>query len=217
MKITNFFAVSAAAILLTAGATAAQAGTYTNAPNSGNIGSFGSPDSQTYGEVFTAQETGSLTSFTMYLNGAIGGTLYGGIGVWNGSPTFNFGGGTSSIAYQSAQVAANHSGAYTFAPNVNLTAGNTYVAFLSVFGANNAGQGATTMPLGSGGGGFDYFVWNNSNGGPASSSWNYFGNFGNGRLDLTFAAAPEPMTWAFMLVGFGGMGALLRRRRMAVA
>jgi len=30
-------------------------------------------------------------------------------------------------------------------------------------------------------------------------------------------AVPEPATWGMMLVGFGGMGALLRRRRMAVA
>jgi hypothetical protein len=27
------------------------------------------------------------------------------------------------------------------------------------------------------------------------------------------AGVPEPASWALMLVGFGGMGALLRRRR----
>ena len=31
------------------------------------------------------------------------------------------------------------------------------------------------------------------------------------------AAAPEPATWAIMLLGFGGMGAMLRRRRAALA
>ena len=30
-------------------------------------------------------------------------------------------------------------------------------------------------------------------------------------------SVPEPMTWALMLTGFGGMGALLRRRRAQVA
>ncbi|THD53370.1 MAG: PEP-CTERM sorting domain-containing protein [Phenylobacterium sp.] len=78
------------------------------------------------------------------------------------------------------------------------------------------------MPLGSGGGGFDYFVWNNSNGGPSSTSWNYGGDYGNGRLDLTISnggAVPEPASWALMLVGFGGLGAALRgsRRRAAAA
>ncbi|HET6971360.1 MAG TPA: FxDxF family PEP-CTERM protein, partial [Phenylobacterium sp.] len=37
---------------------------------------------------------------------------------------------------------------------------------------------------------------------------------------ITFApvaAIPEPAAWALMMVGFGGTGALLRRRRMALA
>ena len=29
------------------------------------------------------------------------------------------------------------------------------------------------------------------------------------------AGVPEPATWAMMLVGFGGLGGLLRRRRTA--
>jgi hypothetical protein len=36
-------------------------------------------------------------------------------------------------------------------------------------------------------------------------------------FSLTGGAAPEPAAWAMMLVGFGGMGALIRRRRTAVA
>jgi hypothetical protein len=31
------------------------------------------------------------------------------------------------------------------------------------------------------------------------------------------AAVPEPASWAMMLVGFGGLGAILRRRRQAAA
>ena len=31
------------------------------------------------------------------------------------------------------------------------------------------------------------------------------------------AAVPEPASWAMMLLGFGGLGAVLRRRRRAVA
>ena len=37
-------------------------------------------------------------------------------------------------------------------------------------------------------------------------------------LDITSpAAVPEPATWAMMLMGFGGLGAALRRRRAALA
>ncbi|HLZ75537.1 PEPxxWA-CTERM sorting domain-containing protein [Phenylobacterium sp.] len=35
----------------------------------------------------------------------------------------------------------------------------------------------------------------------------------NGGGNFSFLAVPEPATWGLMLVGFGGMGAMLRRRR----
>ena len=35
--------------------------------------------------------------------------------------------------------------------------------------------------------------------------------------NITISTAPEPSSWAMMLVGFGGLGALLRRRRAAFA
>lgn len=40
-------------------------------------------------------------------------------------------------------------------------------------------------------------------------------NFGGVSLRVT--AAPEPATWAIMLLGFGGMGVMLRARRRALA
>jgi hypothetical protein len=42
------------------------------------------------------------------------------------------------------------------------------------------------------------------------------GNTGNVGATLTPSVkggVPEPATWAMMMIGFGGMGALLRRRR----
>lgn len=36
---------------------------------------------------------------------------------------------------------------------------------------------------------------------------------GNGLLTINFMGVPEPATWATMLMGFAGLGALLRRRR----
>jgi hypothetical protein len=40
-------------------------------------------------------------------------------------------------------------------------------------------------------------------------------NSGNisGNAALGMAAVPEPATWGLMLLGFGGMGMMLRRRR----
>jgi PEP-CTERM motif-containing protein len=35
--------------------------------------------------------------------------------------------------------------------------------------------------------------------------------------DTPVTGAPEPATWGLMLVGFGGLGAMLRRRRSAIA
>jgi hypothetical protein len=36
------------------------------------------------------------------------------------------------------------------------------------------------------------------------------------QLHVAFAPVPEPAAWAMMLVGFGGLGAMLRRRRPAL-
>ena len=229
MRTLNLFAAGAMALCLAGATSAAAQVTISNAPDNGLIGRFGFSDSQTYGEVFTAPVSGSLDSFTMYLHGPIGGTLYGGIGVWNGSAGFSLGGGVSSVLYTSDEVAADHAGAYTFAPGINLMAGQLYVAYLSVFGVDHDGQGFTSMPLGGDGSDpcpevcevshndyFNYFVWNNDEGqgnGPDDASWNYFADFGNARLDATFNAVPEPATWALMIGGFGMAGAALRRRR----
>jgi hypothetical protein len=42
---------------------------------------------------------------------------------------------------------------------------------------------------------------------------------GNGEytVDLAFAPVPEPATWAMMIVGFGLVGATVRRRSLAFA
>ena len=40
---------------------------------------------------------------------------------------------------------------------------------------------------------------------------------GNAQSTIDVTAIPEPTTWALMIFGFGGVGAMLRRRRTAVA
>jgi hypothetical protein len=225
MRTIKVFAAGAAALAMTAGAMAGQATTITNGPDGELQSSFGYDDSQTYGEVFAAPEGGKLNSFTMYLSGPIGGQLYGGVAEWNGTDAFGLHFGAGSTLFESAAVNANHGGAYTFAPNVDVLAGHLYVAYLSVFGLDHTGQGKTSMPLAgddviADGEYFKYFVWNNESGdghGPHDDSWNYFFNAGNARLDATFNSVPEPATWAMMIAGFGLAGAALRRRRAATA
>ena len=65
-------------------------------------------------------------------------------------------------------------------------------------------------------GGFYYVRVGNSGDGPQSGGSGY-------RLHVSIdnhplqVAVPEPATWAMMLMGFGGLGALMRRRRATLA
>jgi hypothetical protein len=53
------------------------------------------------------------------------------------------------------------------------------------------------------------------NNGEQQGSWLY--NVGTTSVPMATGAIPEPATWAMMILGFGGVGSLLRRRREAVA
>lgn len=82
-------------------------------------------------------------------------------------------------------------------------------------GFNNAGggilqflapTGATRLYLGV----IDAFGFNGATG-------YYHDNPGNFRVSATLNGVPEPSTWAMMIGGFCGVGAILRRRRVATA
>lgn len=213
-NMTKLALVSVAASALATSALAATT-TISNAPTGGSLSTFGVPDSQTYGQVFTAPVTGTLTSFTLYLNGGVGG-LTGAVGTWNGTATHGFGFGSPTTLYQSVVVPSASAGAYTFTPNVAVTAGSRYVAYLSVFGVTQANT-ATSMPLGDNSNPYiDYMVWNNTSDPNGNASWNYFFNTGDAQFSATFAV-PEPQSWAMMIAGFGLVGAAMRRRRLAAA
>ena len=187
-----------------------------NSPANGSISPFGVPDSQTYGQVFTAPVTGTLTSFTLWLDGGVG-QLQGGVGNWN-APTgnFGFGFGPTSSLYMSAPVPSASAGAYTFTPNVAVVANQRYVAFLTVTGGG--ANGTTSMQTTSTNFTWiDYFVWNNFGDVGGSNlfdgSWNYFADFGDARFAATFdtAGTPIPAAWLLMLTGLLGFRLFQRR------
>ncbi|WEK44270.1 MAG: PEPxxWA-CTERM sorting domain-containing protein [Candidatus Sphingomonas colombiensis] len=210
MMRTMLLAAVAAGGLIAGSATAQ---TISNAPTDGSISAFGVPNTLTYGQVFTAPVTGTLSSFTLSLNGGVG-ALFGGVGTWNGGSSFAFGYGSPTNLYQSANVASSGAQAFTFTPNVAVVAGQQYVAYISAFGVAGA-SGTTSMPGGTSAPGIDYFVWNNTSDARGNTSWNYFGDLGNALFSATFnGGVPEPATWALMILGFGAIGGALRRKRI---
>jgi hypothetical protein len=213
MKINSISFLSATVLSAIWVPMAAQAASVTlsNGTASTSIGDFGSPDTQTYGEVFTAPISGTLTSFTLSLDGGVG-SLYGGVGTWNGGSNFGFGFGSPTNLYQSADVASTGAQSFTFSPDIHVAAGNQYVAYLSVYG-DSAANGTTEMPFNFYADnvvpGINYFVWNNTNGGGApqgNPSWNYFADYGTAQFSATVSGVPEPSTWAMLLLGFAGLG-----------
>jgi hypothetical protein len=196
-----------------AGALTLSTGTDTG----GSIATFGFPDTLTYGQVFTAPVTGTLDSFALFLDGDVGGDLFGGVGVWNGTEAYSEGGGVSQILYTSP-TGPSTSGfsAYNFNPGIEVTAGALYVAFISVFGTN--ADGTTSMPLASDADqpGINYFVWNNS-GSPDSAQWNYFFHAGDALFNASFTPSvtpvPVPAALPLLATGLAGLGFVARRRK----
>lgn len=183
-----------------------------NSPGSGrSICCFGPFDSATYGQVFTAPISGTMTSFTLWLDGGVV-SLHGGVGTWNGTSSHGFGFGSPTNLFTSPDVASLGAGAYTFTPNINVVAGQRYVAYLSVFGDANA-FGSTSMPLSSNDVlGIDYFVWNNISDPVANASWNYFFNTGDVQFAATFVPEPGPLMMVLMaLVMMAGLGVMRRQ------
>lgn len=146
-------------------------------------------------------------------------SLYGVVFAWNGtSPTTEL--------WRSATVVGT-AGLVDFAPtNVQLTQGQTYVAFLSTYGlTGNSGLGTVGTCL--------TFVGCNSNSTPnlgtliignVLADALVFNPIVNNSRDATFSAtitaltaAPEPAAWGMMIVGMFGVGMALRRSRKVVA
>jgi hypothetical protein len=151
---------------------------------------------------------------------------------FQGSPTnlWTQTGVTGSFSY-------TYTGGDTTIDGISLTTGELLLkgTFTDAWIQGNGGTGSTNLSLGNGGvltytsgvagvtppaGSTAEFAYTLLNvtpnfGATSGDALNSFTAKGDGEFDFTGGGVPEPATWALMIMGFGGAGVLLRRRRQA--
>lgn len=230
MNIRTYLAVTAAAMALSAaGAGTASAGTiFVNmGPTAENFTLYGQGayapglGSFTIGQGSSTYDVGTNTStFTMT------GAITGGSAGWN-SGTFAF--VTKYSGVDTPQAGPNAPEAVSNPANSNeffysALPGNDSMT-LELFGTpsgNHTIQLVTAGNFDGPGFGFGYTAGGGCTG-VAVCGQNNVGLtpgatiFGPVDISVSFAAVPEPATWAMMLVGLGGLGAMMRRRKALAA
>jgi len=191
-----------------------------------SIGSFGNPNSATYGQTFTAPTDAVMQDFSFQLYGETGTKfqLRGLIYEWAGNLTGAGGGATGLPVFTSTPQTILGNDEFqqiTFAPNMSLVPGKSYVAAISISdpadfdatdGAGSIGFNWYQHDQNNGGGGF---VWSNNTNDPSALNgpWTTWYDYGDAAFTAHFAqtqAVPEP---ASMLALAGGALGVLRRRR----
>ena len=134
------------------------------------------------------------------------------IGSWDGTAA-------SSILFESSTQTMNASGSlqeFAFSPNLNLSPGDQYVAFLSISNLPLQGDSTFGMPSADNQIAGEFVYLNNR---LEPSLWGYpWGQGFVGENDVWFkasftSAVPEPSTWAMLLLGFAGLGFMAYRRK----
>jgi hypothetical protein len=216
MQRSFWAAVVACTLVLSPTASAHAVTIDTTGSDTGTIVQFGAPDTATYGQTFTAPGS-VLNSFSLFLRNRFTGSgsldLRGYVAGWNGLMA-------SSILYESSTRTMNASGAlqqFDFSPNLALTPGSQYVAFLSVANLPDQPDSNFGMPRGN-----DQipgeFVFINNGTSPAqwtSMPWtlDFVGQddvWFNASFDLT--STPEPTTLLLWGTAMAGLGVARRCR-----
>ncbi|OYU14295.1 MAG: hypothetical protein CFE37_11675 [Alphaproteobacteria bacterium PA4] len=187
----------------------------------GDISYFGTPGVATFGQTFVAGGN-RLTGFSLFLMDRVDGfpdvplAFRGYIGSWDGSKV-------STLLYRSGDRSRAGNGLMEFAFStgaIAVTAGSTYVAFLSVAEMPAQADSRFTMPTARDAipGTFVYQDSFHDASKLTSEAWRTQNEDAWLKVQFSNAAAvPEPASWALLLTGFAATGAALRRRRRAVA
>jgi hypothetical protein len=215
-----FWAFAAAFTLALSPTASARAATIdTTGSDTGTVIQFGAPDTATYGQTFTAPGT-VLDSFSLFLRNRFTGAgsldLRGYVAAWNGLMA-------SSIQYESSTRTMNAGGAlqqFDFSPNLALTPGNQYVAFLSIVNLQGQPESNFGMPHG-----IDQipgeFVFPNNGNSPNEWTTSPWTLGWIGQNDVWFEAAfdltrtPERATLLLAGTTLAGLGLTHRRRNRA--
>jgi len=227
-RITLLAAVSALSLF----GAAAQASTIDTTPfwdGASSISAFGGNATGVYGETFVAPG-GDLTDYTFYVNTGAPLDVVGQVYAWDGSLTGGSSpqGAVGPALFTSAQFTIDAGRGFQ-AVTVNtgslaLTAGQHYVALLADVNPNDFGSASWgdilfSHPGVAGDGGFNFYNNDHTTGSINANAWDSFNDFGSlaWTANFTGGGAPEPAEWALMVLGFGGAGAMLRRRAALAA
>ncbi len=190
-------------------AHAAQATTYSNLGN-GDVSSFGSPDTTTYGKEFTAPG-GALQSWSFWTDGGFAGDLKLVVAAWNGSQA------VGPALYDSAAQANDGSRDHQInfsGINTNLKAGSQYVVYFTIAGVSNPTLHTPFEISPTNGGLNGSSVYLNSNGVDPltiTEAWNFIPDL---RFSAVFGATavPEPATLGVLAIGLVGLVVARRRK-----
>lgn len=189
----------------------------TGGGSSGDVFEFGAVNTATYGQLFNAGGS-ALNSFSLFLGDRFSGSgtldFRGYIGTWDGTKV-------GSVLYTSDTQTHGDGGLveYMFGTGgLGVNAGDTYVAFLSISELAAQAQSTFRMPNANDDIAGQFVFLNNGTdfGALTTDSWSSRASDVFFKADFGAAAVPEPATWAFMIFGFGAVGASMRRRKQNV-
>lgn len=168
-----------------------------------------------YGQTFdTGGSNANLQSFSLYVSHGSGeGPRYlrGFVGTWDGSTNE-----MTSLLFLSDETSVSPGGTQEIAfstGGIAMTSGQQYVAGIATSDGSISTSGGYSMPFGA-----DSIAGKFVYAGSDMETW-YVNHVGENDVwfKASFAAVPEPATWAMMIGGFGAVGATLRRRKLALA